>query len=94
MATLFIAQLLVDLRDAVRALRKENKDLKALLGKAGAKVDAQVDVEVQLWNQVAVLDARNVELVGRVNKLEKERVVFMLVFFICVAIVVGLWVNI
>ena len=90
MATLFIAQLLVDLRDAVRALRKENKDLKALLGKAGAKVD----VEVQLWNQVAVLDARNVELVGRVNKLEKERVVFMFVFFICVAIVVGLWVNI
>ena len=36
-------------------------------------------MEGQLRNQVVVLDGRNAELVGRVNKLEKERVVFTFV---------------
>jgi len=69
----------VDLCDAVRVLKKENKELKALLGNAAARMDAQVVVEAQLRNQVFVLYGQNAELVGRVNKLEKERVVFMFV---------------
>lgn len=90
MATPFISQLLVDLCDSVRALKKENKDLIALAGDARARVDAQTGVEGKQRNQIAVQDAQNAELVGRANKFEKERLVLMFVIAVLVAIVVGL----
>lgn len=79
MTTPFIAELLVDLRDVARKLKKENKDLKAQIGEAHARANAQIEVE----GQFAVQVARNADLVGRVNKLEKERVVFMFVILVC-----------
>lgn len=90
MANPFITQLLVDLRDAVRTLKKENKEMRAHIAEARARMDAQIAVETQLRRQVAVQDARNAELLGRVNKLEKERAVFIFGILVCVAMVAGL----
>ncbi|CAL4895734.1 unnamed protein product [Urochloa decumbens] len=100
MATPFISQLLVDLRDAVRSLKETNKQLKAQLAAFAGRMDEQGVEEAQLRdlvaeihqlrNQIVVKEDANARLTGRVEKLEKERVVLIIVIVACFAIVLGL----
>ena len=98
MATPFIAELLRDLRDAVRALKKENKTLEArIVAAENAAQNAVQNAEQKLYeeiaflkNQVAENEARNAILIASVKALEKERVVLRILIVVCIAVVVGL----
>ena len=98
MATPFIAELLRDLRDAVRALKKENKELET--GIAAAENAAQDAVQkaqqkcyeevTKLKKQIAENEATKAGLIASVKALEKERVVLRILIVVCLAVVVGL----
>ena len=98
MTTPFIAELLRDLCDAVRALKKENKTLEAgIVAAENAAQNAVQNAEQKLYeeiaflkNQVAENEARNAILVASVKALEKERVVLRILIVVCIAVVVGL----
>ena len=98
MATPFIAELLRDLRDAVRALKKENKTLEAgIVAAENAAQNAVQNAKQKLYeeiaflkNQVAENEARNAILIASVKALEKERVVLRILIVVCIAVVVGL----
>jgi len=94
MTTPFIAQLLRDLRDAVRSLKKEKKEMEE--GFATAQNAAENALQGQyeqighLNRLLAEKEAANAELKTTVEMLQKERVVLRLVIGVCIAVVVGL----
>ncbi|KAG2620927.1 hypothetical protein PVAP13_3NG235326 [Panicum virgatum] len=94
MTTPFIAQLLRDLRDAVRSLKKEKKEMEE--GFATAQNAAENALQGQyeqighLNRLLAEKEAANAELKTTVEMLQKERVVLRLVIGVCIAVVVAL----
>jgi uncharacterized protein YhaN len=90
--TPFVRQLLVDLRDKVRGLKIEKKELLDALGRAKEKVDEQkcasyAEVRVAK-DQLEAKDQKLVELRKRVKRLEKQRCMFAYAFAGCVAVLV------
>ena len=90
MTTPFIAQLLRDLRDAVRSLKKEKKEMEEGIAAAQNALQGPYEQIGLLKIQIAEKEATNSELMTTVKKLQKERVVLRLVIFVCMAVVVGL----
>jgi len=88
--TPFIAQLIRDLRDAVRSLKKEKKEMEEGIAAAQNALQGPYEQIGLLKIQIAEKEATNSELMTTVKKLQKERVVLRLVIFVCMAVVVGL----
>jgi septal ring factor EnvC (AmiA/AmiB activator) len=93
MTTPFIAQLLRDLRDAVRSLKKEKKMEEGFATAQNAAENAlqgQYEQIGHLNRLLAEKEAANAKLKTTVEMLQKERVVLRLVIGVCIAVVVAL----
>ena len=88
--TPFIAQLIRDLRDAVRSLKKEKKEMEEGIAAAQNALQGPYEQIGLLKIQIAEKEATNSELMTTVKKLQKERVVLRLVIFVCMAAMVCL----
>ncbi|KAJ1256870.1 hypothetical protein BS78_K278400 [Paspalum vaginatum] len=87
--TVFLKQLLKDLRDAVRGLRRKNKDLAADLDQEGSKLAEHMAAVVGLKKVVTQKYAEIADLTAQVHKLRKERSINRLLFVMLVATAVG-----
>jgi len=93
MTTPFIAQLLRDLHDAVRSLKKEKEMEEGFAAAQNAAENAlqgQYEQIGHLNRLLAEKEAANAELKTTVEMLQKERVVLRLVIGVCIAVVVAL----
>lgn len=86
----FIRELLIDLRDTVRALKMENKQLKSYLFDAMTKLEENKSEKEALNKELYEKNAANAELMGRVQKLEHERMMLMVVVVCCVGVLLGM----
>ena len=76
--------MIVDLRDGVRDLKKENRELTAMVGDGAARLDEHRAEAMRLKNLLAEKDAANDEMKTRVAELVHERFVLRLVILGCV----------
>lgn len=98
-ATDFVNQNLLDLRDCVRALRKENKELKASASDEQAKEGACAELRrllvaksdecAELRRIVVQNEAAIVHLSDRVKMVENNRMLIISVFACTLFVVVG-----
>ena len=101
----FLRELLIDLRDAVRALRMENRELQGRVGDAArqqiwpvyAAEEQRALAEPIGAETVAVVTKKveeNAELRCRICSLEKEVFIFKFLVVTCVVVVLAMtWVN-
>ncbi|CAL5055751.1 unnamed protein product [Urochloa decumbens] len=104
--TPFVKQLLIDLRDMVWALAKENANLRDSISKARAQINEQLvqraHLEQMLLPRVERTDWRRalaekedqvVSLSDKVKKFEKERLFLLSALFGCVCLVLGMMIK-
>jgi len=101
----FLRELLIDLRDAVRALRMENRELQGRVGDAArqqiwpvyAAEEQRALAEPIGAETVAVVTKKaeeNAKLRCRICSLEKEVFIFKFLVVTCVVVVLAMtWVN-
>lgn len=88
--TPFVKQLLLDLRDTVKDLKKEKKELSAVLCHAGCRVDEQVVEIGELKRLLARKDAEIEGLQMVAKKLGSERCLLRFMLVVILAVVVAL----
>lgn len=85
-------QLLADLCETVRSMKKENRELTTLLGEKDG--DARLEQQrAEAWRnrqQVPEKDAENAELKLMLKKVEQDRIVLLFVLLVSVSVVFGL----
>lgn len=87
----YLKQLLIDLRDKIRGLTKENANFRVSLSEGRAELD-QLYMQQLLVQERRAVAEKNVQLAvlgERVQKLEKQRVVLLLAILVCACISVG-----
>jgi len=83
----FVRGLLVDLRDAVWNLKRENKNLKDALGDGGMKLEQEKKKGEALKIRVAEMQANTEATVIRMKRFERERFFLSVV---CVGLLIAL----
>lgn len=90
-------QLLIDLRDKVRDLTRENTNLRGSISESGAELAQMVmkgrQVEQSLLLKLAEKDVQLAAVGERIKRLEKERVVLMLAILACLCVCVGMLIK-
>ncbi|KAJ1284697.1 hypothetical protein BS78_03G224900 [Paspalum vaginatum] len=95
--TRFLKELLIDMRDKIWALARDNADLRDSISKSRTELDEVViqgrKVEQSLLLKLAEKDAQLAALGERVKRFEKERVVLLLAILTCVSVCVGILIR-